>query len=55
MPERCLSMAEPVPVIVHDTLDGAPETVARLCPDCTYPVALWHVVVNGVRRPNVHA
>lgn len=27
-----------VPVQVHDRLDGRPETVAHLCPDCYEPV-----------------
>lgn len=28
-----------VPVEVHDRLDGRPEVVAHLCPDCYEPVA----------------
>jgi len=30
----CRHSSPPVPVEVHDRLDGRPETVAWLCPDC---------------------
>jgi hypothetical protein len=32
---RCRHPGPPVPVEVHDTLDGTPEVVAWLCPVCT--------------------
>lgn len=30
----CRCAATPVPVVVHDRLDGRPEVVAHLCPLC---------------------
>lgn len=33
-PPRCRHSSPPVPVEVHDRLDGRPEVVAWLCPDC---------------------
>ena len=38
LPARCAHDGAPVPVEVHDTRDGHPETVAWLCPDCTEEV-----------------
>lgn len=33
-PPRCRHSSPPVAVEVHDRLDGRPEVVAWLCPDC---------------------
>lgn len=33
-PATCRHREAPVPVEVHDRLDGRPEVVAWLCPDC---------------------
>lgn len=33
-PPRCWHTSDPVPVEVHDTLDGHPEIARWLCPDC---------------------
>lgn len=33
-PRRCRHVSPPVPVEVHDTLDGRTEIARWLCPDC---------------------